>query len=830
MRCGPAEHVRAVARVCPLAISAVTLDGIVQAWNPAAERLFGWSAEEIIGRRIPIMPTGTWEDLLAILASRARDGGFGQHEGPRVRKDGTLFEASITTAPLTDAEGRIVGMFGIYQDIGERKRREAQQQEQLSLLQAIVDGIPAPIFYKDPEGAYLGCNAAFCAYVGEERDEIIGKTVYDKWPKDLADVYDEADRKLLESRATQIYEAAVRYADGIRRDVIFHKGVFFRPDGQVGGQVGTILDITDRKRVELALRESEERYRAVVSSLQEGILLKDREGRTLAHNAAAERILGVDGDALMAHVGVLPSEDLVDATGRPFAQDSFPIAATLADGSPISDVVVQITRRDGTRAWLSMNARALFTPGEPAPHAVAISFSDVTERKLSQERLARHAYFDALTNLPNRVSFQRRMEEAIRIASRSGGKFAVLYMDLDGFKRVNDSLGHAAGDALLSVVADRFRACVRDGDTVARLGGDEFTMILPDAHRPSEVSFIASRVLASIAAPIHVPGQEVLIGVSMGCAVFPDDGTSFEELARAADHAMYQAKKGGKNRLVFHSHEVETGPDPGRAPENELRRAIEAGNLELELHYQPQIHVGSGMLTGLEALVRWNHPTRGLLSPAAFLPVAEEAGLMVPLTAWVLRRACEQSAEWLRAGRAPPRVAVNVSPRQVDSEVLVELVTRALADSGLPASFLELEVTEDALMTNKRASASSLSRVRDLGVTVAVDDFGTGYSSLSYLQQLPIDTLKIDRSFVTGMHPAASAKTSTRPIVQAIISMAQALGLSVVAEGVETGEQLAALAELGCEKVQGYYIGKPMPARELAERFLRAEEPRRRTA
>jgi len=465
-----------------------------------------------------------------------------------------------------------------------------------------------------------------------------------------------------------------------------------------------------------------------------------------------------------------------------------------------------------------MNARALFTPGDASPHAVAISFSDITERKLSQERLARHAYFDALTNLPNRVSFQKRLEEQIRLATRTDARFAVLYMDLDGFKRVNDTLGHAAGDALLEIVAERFRGCVRDGDAVARVGGDEFTMILADVRDRSQVSVVANRVLASIAAPLTLLGNEVIVGISIGCAIFPDDGATVEELAKHADHAMYRAKDAGKNRLAFHSRTESAQRDDRPTLDDELRRAIEAG--ELELYYQPQVDVASGTLAGLEALVRWNHPTRGLLAPGAFLSAAEEGGLMLPLTAWVLKRACEQTAEWLRAGCSPPRVAVNVSPRQVDSDLLVELVTRALAGSGLSPSLLELEVTEEALMTDKRVSARSLARLRGLGVTVAVDDFGTGYSSLSYLQQLPIDTLKIDRSFVVGMTRDTSTKTSTRPIVQAIVSMARALELSVVAEGVETEEQLAALAELGCEQVQGYLVGKPMPARELADRCL----------
>jgi diguanylate cyclase (GGDEF)-like protein/PAS domain S-box-containing protein len=804
--------VHTLAQICPLPIVSVTLEGAVTAWNPAAEAMFGWRASEVLGRPLPIMPDDGAEDLLRLVSARSAEGGFGEHEGVRVHKDGTRIDVSITTAPLDDERGRITGIFAIYQDVGRRRTSEIRRANELSLLRAILDGIPAPVFFKDVRGAYLGCNTAFCRYVGEQHEDIVGKTVYDKWPRDLAETYDAADRELLASRATQTYEAAITYADGSRHDVVFHKGVFFGPDGEIAGQVGTVLDITERKRAERALRESEERHRAVIASLHDGILLKARDGRTLAHNAAAERILGVDASALMAHVGFEPPFEVVDEEGEPFTRERWPLAATLESGTSTSNIVVGFVRRDGARAWALLNSHPLFTPDDEAPHAVVVSFADITERVRAEEQLAHQAHYDALTGLPNRTLFFARAKEAVLKAE----PFALLYLDLDGFKRVNDTLGHAAGDALLEVVAERLSACTRARDTVARLGGDEFTVVLAGVSERAQVSAVAKEILSSIAQPITVIGQEVFVGVSIGCAMFPEDGASLDHLQKSADHAMYHAKGAGKSRLCFHEDEDEAAPASGGrlSLEAELRRAIERD--ELELYYQPKV-TATRDLTGFEVLVRWNHPSRGLLLPGAFLPAADRGGLLWPLTEWVMRRACQQVAEWLRAGLTPPRVAVNVSPKQIGDETLVELVARALDESGLPASLLELEVTEDAVIRNMQASAKVLARLRALGVRIAVDDFGTGHNTLSYLRQLPIDTLKIDRSFVMHMMETPS----TRPIVEAIVSMGRAFGLSVVAEGVETEDHLEALADLGCDELQGYLVAKPMPAAAFAERFLR---------
>jgi diguanylate cyclase (GGDEF)-like protein/PAS domain S-box-containing protein len=562
-----------------------------------------------------------------------------------------------------------------------------------------------------------------------------------------------------------------------------------------------------------ALSELGARYRAVVSSLEEGIVVKDRHGRTLGHNVAAERILGVETEVLEAHVGLCPPLIAIDELGRSQAALELLAASTLESGQPLSRMIAGARRDDGSVVWLSINVRPVQHEGDPRPEAVVLSFTDITDRKLAAELLTQHKNFDALTGLPNRALFQRRIEEEVSGAAHDGRGLAVMVMDLDGFKVVNDTLGHGAGDQLLHVVAQRLCRCVRGEDAVARIGGDEFGIILGGVRDAAQVNAVADRVFAALAAPVDIRGQEIFAGASLGACVYPEGGATADAMIKNADSALSRAKEAGKKRCRVYTAEMSGGPDR-LVLEAQLRRAIERD--QLILHSQPKVTFHDGALSGFEVLVRWRHPERGLLMPGAFLRIAEESGLVVPMGRWVLQRACAQSAAWLRDGRGPARVAVNLSVRQLDDGGFVDEVARTLEETGLPARLLELEVTEGALMRDPNASARELSRLRALGVTIAVDDFGTGYSSLSYLQQLPIDALKVDRSFVSAMEATAS----TLPLVQAIVSMARALGLSVVAEGVETARQYELLRDLGCDEAQGYYIGRPVPAEDFATRWL----------
>jgi diguanylate cyclase (GGDEF)-like protein len=448
---------------------------------------------------------------------------------------------------------------------------------------------------------------------------------------------------------------------------------------------------------------------------------------------------------------------------------------------------------------------------------------DITERKNSEARIFNLAYYDELTELPNRQLFSQSLEQTIALARRDGQKFAVLFVDLDRFKRINDTLGHSVGDELLKEVAGRLQKCTRSTDSVARfepgqdggiklarLGGDEFVIKLYGIDSDETVSAIASRIISVLTPPFTCEGHQFVVTPSIGIAVYPQDGETGEELLMNADSAMYRAKFVGRNNYKFFSETMRTKSLHRLDLENQIRKAID--NNQFELHYQPKVDVETWSLVGAEALLRWNHPDRGAIAPDAFIPVAEETGLIVPIGQWVLREACKQVRAWstLPTGAIP--VSVNISSHQFNSDGLIEDVFDAVAGAGIDALLLELEITESVLLQDADNTLVSLRRLKEAGVSLSVDDFGTGYSSLSYLKRFPIDTLKIDRSFVKDLHSDADDAA----ICAAILAMSQQLGLNVVAEGVETEGQLEFLRRHGCNQIQGYLCSKPLSADDFA--------------
>lgn len=428
--------------------------------------------------------------------------------------------------------------------------------------------------------------------------------------------------------------------------------------------------------------------------------------------------------------------------------------------------------------------------------------------------LAYLAQYDSLTGLANRGLFRDRLAQALARADRHERLVALLFLDLDGFKAINDTLGHDAGDNLLKTVADRLRGCVRRADTVARLGGDEFAVILEGVSRIGDATAVAQKILDTVALPFILNGQEVFVTTSIGIAVYRRDGEDAEALTKNADTAMYRAKEQGRSTYQIYTADLHEKILQRLALESGLRRALERG--EFLLYYQPRVNLRSGAITGMEALLRWRHPERGLVSPVEFIPVAEESGLIIPIGEWVLREACAQSRAWHAAGLPRLRVAVNLSARQFRHKDLAEAVARIVAETGLEPEWLELELTEGFLMENTQASSATLAALKAMGLRISIDDFGTGYSSLNYLQRFPIDTLKIDQSFVRGIptDPDAAA------IVTAIIALAHSLRLEVVAEGAETKEQIEFLKAQGCDEIQGYLFSPPLPAAAFVQ-FVR---------
>ena len=460
--------------------------------------------------------------------------------------------------------------------------------------------------------------------------------------------------------------------------------------------------------------------------------------------------------------------------------------------------------------WLYFEGTAMCMPDGGGINGVVISCHDVTERKRQEETIYRQANYDTLTGLPNRLMFADRLATALLRGRREKHHIGLLFIDLDGFKKINDTLGHNAGDELLKEVSARLSDCVRQDDTIARLGGDEFTVILPNIRGPYDTELVAKKIIEKVREPIYLGENEVFVSASIGITLYPDDAEDEETLIKHADTAMYEAKAAGRRTYKFFTANMNEVAQEKMALESELRAAIE--NDEFEIYYQPIIDLNTGQITGTEALVRWNHPTRGFTSPDVFIPLAEEQGLIVHIGEWVLRKACTMAHQWRQNGRDDLQMAINVSPRQCQEPGFEKLVDLILEETELPPNCITLEITENLFIEGADEDAiTALHNRRKKGMLLSLDDFGTGYSSLSYLKRFPVDVLKIDREFVNDVTTAAKDQA----LCQAVIAMAHAFNLNVVGEGVETIEHAKILHEMGCDRAQGYLFSKPLPADDL---------------
>ncbi len=541
----------------------------------------------------------------------------------------------------------------------------------------------------------------------------------------------------------------------------------------------------------------------ILDQIHESVLTMDQLGYITSWNRGAEELFGYSA---------------LEAIGRNilflYADEDESVEDNFAEqGGRMMEV--RRRKKSGDVFWASLSLSPLRDLAE-RPIGLIAYLTDITERKQAEEQLHHLAYYDELTGLPNRTLFARLVDQALMVAQRNDGSGCILFVDLNRFKRINDTLGRRIGDELLRQVAQRLRDTLRDEDVVARLSGDEFAVGLFDIRQHFEATTVAQKLQAALDAPFMIGGHDLRVGASIGISVYPQDGSEAETLLGLADIAMERAKQAAANpdrSVAFYSQDMNQGMQERMRIESGLRHAL--GNGELTLYYQPKFELGTDRIVGAEALVRWLHPTRGLVPPGEFIPLAETTGLIVQVGEWVLEQACAQAAIWQRAGVPPFRLAVNVSAREF-TQSLPSRVAETLARYQLDASWLELEITESTLMHDFERVIAIMDRIHQLGVALSLDDFGTGYSSLSYLKRFPIDTLKIDRSFTTGIPEDASDCA----IAGTIISMAQQLGLRVIAEGVETLEQLAFLRESGCDEVQGYLYSKPLPAPDF-ERCLR---------
>jgi len=615
----------------------------------------------------------------------------------------------------------------------------------------------------------------------------------------------ELYRALIEARPFEV-EYRLSLPDGTAKWVL-ERGAAFRDRHGRRMVEGFVEDITDRHRAVEALANAERRFRSIFENTVEGIYQTTAEGRYISANPALARIYGYESpEELMGSLAASGRSLYVEPSRRADFE------RLMRETGAVTQFESQVHRRDGSVIWISENARVVRASDGRVLHYEG-TVEDITERKRYQAELEFQATHDALTGLPNRGLLEDRLRQALGFAHRTGSLVAVAFIDLDRFKVINDSLGHGSGDELLMRISRRIRGALREIDTVARQGGDEFVVVLAEQPTVESVVAVVERIIAEVSQPVTIDGRELYVTCSVGIALHPNDGSDTTTLLRNADAAMFSAKERGRNSFQFYAPNMNALALERLALEGSLRRATERE--EFEVHYQPRVDIRSKKIVGMEALVRWRDAELGFVPPAKFIPVAEEANLINQIGEQVLRAACRQARYWVDLGFDELSVSVNLSARQFRQGRLVETIRSALAETGLDAEHLELELTESTIMGHGEEFVAMLAELKGLGVRVAIDDFGTGYSNLSYLSRFPIDALKIDRSFVSEV----ATDQQHALLAKAVISLGHSLRLKVVAEGVETAEQLDFLRHHGCDEVQGYFFSKPVPPEEF-ERML----------
>lgn len=706
---------------------------------------------------------------------------------------------------IKDTERRYLKMLPVTID---NARRHHALDKKLHMLSQAVTSINDCMYVTDMEDRFVFVNETFRRTYGYDGEEILGQTSAILWASGCHPSSTFEDPRSLPHEG-ELTEGWHRKRDGGTFAVLLSRSAIFDANGQQIAVVGAVRDISERKRWEEALRESEERYALAAAGANDGLWDWDLRREEIYFSPRWKSTLGYDegeiGNGISDWLALVHRDELDLLQAQ--------IDAHLEGRTPHFENEHRMRAKDGEYIWVQTRGLAVRDEDGKVYRMVG-SQRDVTDRKKVEEELTHAALHDSLTGLPNRALFMDRLSSAVnRSKRRESYPFGVIFLDLDRFKVINDGLGHLVGDQLLCEIALRLESCVRLGDTVARLGGDEFAILLEDLEDVTHVEAVAERIHEELKAPFNLDGHEIFSSASLGIALGSELYEGPEEILRDADTAMYRAKSLGRTRRVIFDPTMHARAVELLTLETDLRRAVD--RQEFLVHYQPIVSLRSGELRGFEALVRWLHPERGLVQPGEFLPVAQETGLSVPMGYWVLHEACRQMRAWQEGHGAAAElvVSVNLDARQLSSSDFTEQVEEALASSGLAAESLQLEITEGMIIHNPQAVAKVLARLRERGIKLHIDDFGTGYSSLSQLHRFPIDTLKIDRSFVSHM----SSDDEDLEIVRTIVSLAHNLALDVMAEGVETGEQLAQLRALGCEFGQGYLFSKPVSPETVEE-------------
>jgi len=770
------------------AVIVVDLDGKIRVANRAASTMLGYPDAALIGKHIRSIVSPeenlTTGQLLHSLGVLEQNMAWRTAAGARI-------DVLATSSFVRDDSSNPVGIVYAATDVTERRKSEQALRESEHRYRTLFEGNPLPMWVYDFETlTFIAVNEAAVQHYGYSKDEFLRMSIADiRPPEDLPVLRDALDLRR-DRNDPRVFRHRKRNGQIFDAEITAFE---FLSAGRRSRLV-IAIDVTERRGAEQRLRESEERYRLLFERNLAGVYRSTIEGRILDGNDAIARMFGYrDREDFLAQsaYSLYNSEE-----------ERNRLMAQVRKHGSLSNVEVRMRRRDGTPVWVIENMTLL--DGGILEGTIV----DITDRKTAQEQMEYQAYHDALTGLPNRLLFRDRIDIALAHAKRHHTAAAVMFLDLDQFKLVNDSLGHTVGDALLQEVATRLVLSIRADDTVARMGGDEFTVLLTDIKEAGSSSIVAQKLLDTISRPMMIEGHELYVTTSIGIARSPEDGVDAETLLKRADSAMYRAKEAGRNNFQFATLTTIESTSERLLIERSLHHAFERE--EFVVHYQPMTNLLTGNVVGAEALIRWNHPERGLMAPDDFIPIAEDCGLILPIGEWVLRTAVKQMKEW-HTDHGPLRVAVNLSARQFQQRDLTSMIERILTESNYPPELLDVEITESTAMQNADVSLAVMKRLRQMGVRISIDDFGTGYSSLSYLKRFPIDTVKIDQNFVRDL----SDVSNDGAIITAVISMARALNLRVVAEGVETEAQLAFLRRENCEVVQGFLHSKPVPAAEF---------------
>ena len=771
------------------AVIVIDLEGKIRVANHAATLMLGYQDGELAGQ--PVRTIIDPEDSIST-AQLIRSGGTLDLQMGWRGATGGRVDVIASSSFVRDVDGSPLGVVYVASDVTERRRGEQALRESEHRYRTLFEGNPLPMWVYDFETLrFIAVNEAAVKHYGFTKDEFLAMSIADIRPPEELPAMMATLAKLHDKDRNRIFRH--RKKDGSVFDAEITSFEFVSAGRRA--RLVIAVDVTQRRRAEERLRENEERYRQLFERNLAGVFRSGLDGRILEVNESMARIFGYTREELLS----TPAQRLYFTV-----EERQRMMSRLRDQRTLSNVELRMRRKDDSPVWILENM-SLVEGGE----VIEGTMIDISERKAAQEQVEYQAYHDVLTGLPNRLLFRDRIPVALSHARRSRRAVAIMFLDLDHFKLVNDTLGHTVGDGLLQAAAERLVHCVRADDTVARMGGDEFTILISDLSDARSAATIAQKVMDSMVKPIEVDGHELFITTSIGISIFPEDGMDTETLLKNADRAMYRAKDAGRNNFQF----ATGAPIDGNGGRLSLERALHHAfdRQEFVIHYQPMVELDTRRVVGAEALIRWKNPDLGLLGPDDFIPVAEDCGLIFPIGEWVLRTACAQMRSWHRAGHSDLHIGVNLSARQFQQHDLTSMIERILDETGLPARSLDIEITESTAMHNAEMSLGIMTRLKQMGVRLSIDDFGTGYSSLSYLKRFPIDTVKIDQNFVRDLAHSAN----DGEIISAVISMARALKLHVVAEGVETEAQLEFLRRQRCETIQGFLYSRPLPAEDF---------------